>query len=77
LSWKRLGLHDKPVVFVDIDGFWKPFFDLIDHTIAEHLTPGNFTGAWYAVGSAEEVVPLLQSLVTDDEPDEQATVRLT
>jgi len=77
LSWKRLGLHDKPVVFVDIDGFWKPFFDLINHTITERLTPGSFAQAWYAVGSAEEVVPLLQSLVTDDEPNEMAAVILT
>src|SRR5262249_21148470 len=28
LSWKRLSLHDKPVVFVNLKGFWEPFYEL-------------------------------------------------
>jgi uncharacterized protein (TIGR00730 family) len=29
LSWSHLGLHNKPIIAVDIDGFWNPIFDLI------------------------------------------------
>ncbi len=42
LSWARLGLHRKPVVFLAEDDFWAPFFHLIEHTIDANLTPAGF-----------------------------------
>ena len=33
LSWKRLDLHHKPVVFLNLGGFWNGFFDLIRHSV--------------------------------------------
>jgi uncharacterized protein (TIGR00730 family) len=29
LSWAQLGIHNKPVMAIDIDGFWTPLFNLI------------------------------------------------
>lgn len=43
LSWARLDLHRKPVIFLSEDGFWTPFFDLVQHTIEANLTPGDFS----------------------------------
>lgn len=45
LSWRRLDLHRKPVVFLAEDDFWAPFFHLIEHTIAAKLTPATFADA--------------------------------
>lgn len=42
LSWKRLDLHKKPIVFLSEDGFWAPFFTLIEHTVETNLTPVSF-----------------------------------
>lgn len=42
LSWARLGLHHKPMAFLDEDGFWSPFFDLMDHIIEGKFTPESF-----------------------------------
>jgi len=39
LSWKRLGLHRKPMAFLAEDGFWEPFLALVRHTIEARLTP--------------------------------------
>ncbi|MFA6280167.1 MAG: TIGR00730 family Rossman fold protein [Bdellovibrionales bacterium] len=33
LTWKQLGLHTKPVVFFDVNGFWQPAFQLINHLV--------------------------------------------
>jgi uncharacterized protein (TIGR00730 family) len=33
LSWKQLGLHDKPILIVDIAGYWAPLRKLLDHII--------------------------------------------
>ena len=43
VTWRQLGLHDKPVFLINIDGFWDPFVALIRHQAdagylhAEHL----------------------------------------
>jgi uncharacterized protein (TIGR00730 family) len=54
LSWRRLDLHRKPVVFLAEDDFWDPFFALMQHTIDANLTPASFTGAVVNTRSIEE-----------------------
>lgn len=34
LSWRQLGLHDKPVYIVDIADYWSPLALLFDHVVA-------------------------------------------
>src|SRR5258705_1594808 len=46
LSWRRLDLHDKPVIFLSEDDFWAPFFELVPHTIEAKLTPASFAHAY-------------------------------
>ncbi|MCP4330009.1 MAG: TIGR00730 family Rossman fold protein [Alphaproteobacteria bacterium] len=29
ISWHQLGLHDKPIVFANLDGYWQPLQDMI------------------------------------------------
>ncbi len=53
LSWRRLALHHKPVIFVSEDDFWAPFFHLIEHTIAANLTPETFRDACLHVNSID------------------------
>ncbi len=33
LTWKRLGLHAKPVIIVNVAGYWTPLLTLLDHMI--------------------------------------------
>ena len=33
LSWKQLELHDKPILLVDIGGYWAPLRELLDHIV--------------------------------------------
>lgn len=42
LSWARLSLHEKPVVFLSEDNFWAPLFHLVQHTVEANLTPSSF-----------------------------------
>jgi uncharacterized protein (TIGR00730 family) len=35
VTWRQLGLHDKPVFLVDIDGYWQPLRALLDHVVAQ------------------------------------------
>lgn len=79
LSWQRLALHDKPVVFYNPRGFWDPLFELFNHTIREKLTPASFADAWRSTDSVEDVVPMLRSMsvVKDADTVHPDTARFT
>jgi uncharacterized protein (TIGR00730 family) len=64
LSWRRLGLHAKPIVFLDLGGFWQPLFTLFDHILEQKLLPAEFRDTWQAVGRVEDILPALRSMPT-------------
>lgn len=35
LTWAQLGIQAKGVVFLDVEGYWQPFFKALDHMAAE------------------------------------------
>ena len=35
LSWKQLGLHDKPILLADIGGYWAPLRALLDDIVTK------------------------------------------
>ena len=59
LSWRRLDLHRKPIVFHNPGGFWDPLFALLRHTIDQGLTPPTLTDSWRVVEKASDITPAL------------------
>jgi uncharacterized protein (TIGR00730 family) len=37
LTWNQLGLMSKPVVFLDVDGFYAPLLDFFDRSVAANF----------------------------------------
>lgn len=68
ISWRRLGLHTKPIVFYNPDGFWAPLFELFNHFIAARLVPAAFRDCWRAVGRIEDVIPALMAMPREVAP---------
>jgi hypothetical protein len=64
LSWRRLGLHAKPIAFLDLNGFWQPLFTLFDHILEQKLLPPEFRDTWAAVERVEDILPTLRSMPT-------------
>jgi uncharacterized protein (TIGR00730 family) len=60
LSWRRLDLHAKPVVFYNPGNFWAPLFALFQHTVDAKLTPPEFMQSWISVDQVEEILPALR-----------------
>ena len=60
LSWARLGLHAKPMAFLDEDGFWQPFFDLIDRIIAGGFIPETFRDALVHSATPDAAITALE-----------------
>jgi len=66
MSWRRLALHRKPIVFLNPDGFWEPLFRLLEHTVDQQLTPEWFVKSWRAVSRPEEILPAMRALAEAD-----------
>lgn len=64
MSWRRLELHRKPMVFYSPGGFWDPLFKLIDHTIDQNLTPSWFRGSWRSVSRIEDLLPAMREMMS-------------
>ncbi|MGH6990066.1 MAG: TIGR00730 family Rossman fold protein [Stellaceae bacterium] len=62
LTWKQLGLHDKPVVLIDVAGYWAPLLKLIEAVIAAGFAPASSRTLFRTVAGPEELLPLLRSL---------------
>ena len=57
MSWRRLDLHRKPIVFLDMKGFWTPLFALMDHFAEQKLSPSWLVDTWEAVETVADVLP--------------------
>ena len=60
LSWKRLDLHAKPVIFLNLNGFWEPLLAVMEHSIAERMTPDSFREAWVVCDTVEAAIEAMQ-----------------
>ncbi|HZV83712.1 MAG TPA: TIGR00730 family Rossman fold protein [Brevundimonas sp.] len=61
LSWKRLDLHAKPVIFLNLNGFWDPLLAVMEHSIAERMTPESFRQAWVVRDTVEGAIDAMQA----------------
>jgi uncharacterized protein (TIGR00730 family) len=59
MTWAQLGHHRKPIVFANIDGFWDPMMNLIDHMRAEGFVHTSHLVRPLVIGRAEAVVAAL------------------
>ncbi len=41
LTWRQLGLHDKPILLLNTNGYWDPLGALIDNVIAEEFAAAS------------------------------------
>jgi uncharacterized protein (TIGR00730 family) len=74
LSWRRLELHRKPILFFNPNGFWQPFFELIRHTADEKLTPPWVADTWLTADRVEGVLPAIRAALAEAEATNGAAV---
>ena len=61
LTWKQLGLLDKPIVVLDSEGFWEPLQDLLDHVSDEGFAPSAAPGLATVVRTVDELFRVLDN----------------
>ncbi|NNE86717.1 MAG: TIGR00730 family Rossman fold protein [Silicimonas sp.] len=60
LTWAQLGLHDKPIVLVDVGGYWEPLVALIDHVIDQGFADASMRGLFRVASDVGEVSDLVK-----------------
>jgi len=68
MSWRRLEVHRKPIVFHSPAGFWAPLQALIQHTVDHNLTPPAFMETWRSVETVDEILPAVRELARANGP---------
>ena len=61
LSWKRLDLHAKPVIFLNMNGFWDTLLAVLEHSIGEGMTPASFRQAWVVCNTVAEAIEAVRA----------------
>ncbi|MDD3288009.1 MAG: TIGR00730 family Rossman fold protein [Alphaproteobacteria bacterium] len=64
LTWKQLGLHNKPVIIYNEGNFWSPMITLIEHLIKNGFIPKDNSGFYTAIDSLDQIIPALTAPVS-------------
>lgn len=62
ITWRQLGLHDKPILIVDIKGFWRPLLDLVDHVCEAGFASPKARELVATVASVDQILPKIRAL---------------
>lgn len=72
LTWSQLGRHRKPIVLVNIDGFWDPLLELFDKMTAHNFIRSGFELKMSVADSAHDVLPVIHRLLAELETEPEA-----
>lgn len=59
LTWRQIGLHAKPILLLDVGGYWRPLLTLLEHVVAQGFAEPSILGF---VTVAEDVGALEREL---------------
>ena len=56
-TWAQLKQHDKPIIVANINDYWSPFMQLLDHMRSEQFIRVGMSVHFDVAKTAEEVLP--------------------
>lgn len=59
LTWRQLGLHGKPIVLVNTDGYWDPLRAMMDHVVEQGFADASLLNFVQWADDAEAALDLL------------------
>ncbi len=60
LTWRQLRLHDKPIILIDVEGYWQPFLRLVEHVVGQGLAKPECRNLFTLVSGVDEVIATLR-----------------
>lgn len=60
LTWRQLGLHDKPIVVLNTNGYWDPLIAVLDHVVAQGFAKESLKSFFQIAATPQEALELLR-----------------
>ena len=61
ITWKQLGLYLKPIVILNIQGFYDPLLEMLERAIDGNFMRSEHRAIWQVATSAQEAIYLLHT----------------
>lgn len=55
ITWRQLGLHDKPILLIDVQDYWVPLLRLFEHVIDSGFAPLDARSLYQVLGRIEDL----------------------
>jgi uncharacterized protein (TIGR00730 family) len=59
LSWRTMGLHDKPIIILDHNGYWDPLVALLNRVVEGSFADRRYLEQIAVVTKLEELLPTI------------------
>lgn len=66
---KQLGYHYKPIVFLNVDGFYAKLFEFFENFYAEKFAHGNCSELFYCANSVDDALNYIKNYKTVEDKD--------
>ncbi len=70
MTWAQLGQHKKPVLLANINGFWSPLLELLDHMRAQGYIRPDTEVPYLVAKRVEDILPMLRQAVAGRTPSQ-------
>ncbi len=61
MTWSQLGRHAKPILLLDLNGFWRPLIDLLAHMRLNGFIRAGLELNYGVAEKVEDLVPMMQA----------------
>jgi hypothetical protein len=66
LTWNQLGLQSKPIVLLNIEGYYSPLAAFVEHSVLEGFLPRSTAGELIFVESIPEAIEHIENYIPKD-----------
>lgn len=63
LTWRQIGLHEKPIFLLDTDGYWQPLIHLVNHVIASGFADASLRDSFVALPGVPDLIEHLSGVL--------------
>lgn len=75
ITGKQLSFHQKPIVILDVNGFYAPLTQFFDNMIKEKFANENCKELYYITSSPEDAIKYIKEYVPQDAPSKWITLK--
>lgn len=66
ITWLQLGLHNKPVGVLNVNGYYNHLFALLDHMVANHLLRSDNRSRLLEANSVNQLIKIMKEWKSGD-----------